>query len=105
MGKLSYPEIPKKVSFFMDGTLINHNFRSLTDAYWNSSKLLRKSVSDCESYPILNEVIDEFAKSIKKSLATVTPEFRPVRCSSAFLFDAPQIETKVEEIIKYVLLI
>jgi protoheme ferro-lyase len=74
--------------------------RPLTDAYWNSSKLLRKCVTNCERYPILNEVIGDFASSIERSLSTITPEFRPVKCHSAFLFDAPQIEEKVEKIIQ-----
>jgi protoheme ferro-lyase len=72
----------------------------ITDAYWSSSKLLQKCVTDCEKYPILNEVIDGFALSIEKSLATITPEFRPVRCQSAYLFDTPSIKESVENIIQ-----
>ena len=76
--------------------------RPLTDAYWNSSKLLRKCVTDCESYQTVNDIAEDFAASIQKSLSTLTPEFRPVKCQTAFLLDAPTIEEKVESIIQCV---
>uniref|UniRef100_A0A914XW42 Ferrochelatase n=1 Tax=Panagrolaimus superbus TaxID=310955 RepID=A0A914XW42_9BILA len=72
----------------------------IADAYWNSSKLLKKCVTDCEKYPILNEVIDGFSLSIERSLASITPEFRPVKCRSAYLFDTPTIEESIENIIQ-----
>ena len=76
-------------------------FRPLADAYWYGSKSLRKCVSDCENHKAIEETVNDYISGIQRSLASLTPEFKPVVCRAGYLFDSPNIESRVEEIIRF----
>uniref|UniRef100_A0AC34QKV0 Ferrochelatase n=1 Tax=Panagrolaimus sp. JU765 TaxID=591449 RepID=A0AC34QKV0_9BILA len=74
--------------------------QSVTDAFWYSSKLLRKSVADISNYKTIDETVSTYVAQLEVALNSLTPEFEPVSCRAAYLFDSPSIEARVQEIIR-----
>ncbi|KAH7723686.1 Protein K07G5.6 [Aphelenchoides avenae] len=74
--------------------------RYLAATHVRRSKVVQQCIRDSDEYPTTSDQLAAFAASLEKSLSTVTPEYRPVRCRTVPRLDAALIEKTVEDILR-----
>lgn len=84
----------------MKSTVLNELFRYLAATHVRRSKVVQRCIRDSDEYPTASDQLAEFATDLEKSLSTVTPEYRPVRCRTVPQPDATLIEETVDEILR-----